>query len=861
MVAALKRHRDKPVMYLGDTTLTGGEVAERISQYVQAFEALGAGHGTPAALLALNRPEVLFILGAGQTQGYRRTSLHPLGSLDDHAYVINDAGITTLIIDPVRCSSSGRSALLEKCPGLTQVLTIGPVPEELADVGKDLVADRRDVRAAAARGAVLAAGPHRLDHLHRRHHRQAQGRDRHVAGDDHDDPDPAGRVGVARVAALPDVHAAVARRRRVLRADGDQGRVALRAAALRPGRGAADDRGAEDHRHDAGALDALRADGPPRLAHPRPVVARDRLLRRLGDQPGAAGGGDRAVRADLRPVLRPVRGADGDQLPRQGRPRRRSGSSSCGRPSAFLRTALLGEDGKPVPAGEPGEICVAGPLLAGGYWNLPDETAETFRDGWMHTGDVAREDEDGFWFIVDRTKDMIVTGGFNVFPREVEDVVAEHPAVAQVGVIGVPDERWGEAVTAIVVLREGARAHRRGRRRDQGDGQGAQGRGAGAQAGDRHRRAAADRARQAGQEGPAGAVLDRATASRLASRYADLTRDELALLVPELLLIGHLIDRSGMAWCIEALGREGMAEVAIDEWMAASPIYTPADAAGARLRQGDDVITIFKGLQLDIGAPPQFMDFRYTVHDPWHGEFHLDHCGALMDVEPMGEDYVVSMCHDIEDPTFDATAVATNPKAQIRPIHRPPRVAAGPAAALRVDGDHRRVAPAGPPTPRAAGGRALGRRRSRAGPDRPRRRGCRGLRRAAALRPRLRRLLALRAGPDGRRGVPADAPAEPRLPRTASGGGSPRTTYAGSRASSWSGSPGWRRPAPRGPRHPADRRRQRAPPGPAPGAQPARLRRGRRCRRRRVAVARRRARRRTARSRTWTPPRSPRRCR
>ena len=108
-----------------------------------------------------------------------------------------------------------------------------------------------------------------------------------------------------------------------------------------------------------------------------------------------------------------------------------------------------------MPQGEPGEICVAGPLLAGGYWQLPEQTAETFRDGWMHTGDVAREDEDGFWYIVDRTKDMIVTGGFNIFPREVEDVVAEHPAVAQVGVIGVPDERWGEAVTAVVVLRSG----------------------------------------------------------------------------------------------------------------------------------------------------------------------------------------------------------------------------------------------------------------------------------------------------------------------------------------------------------------------------------------------------------------------
>ena len=101
---------------------------------------------------------------------------------------------------------------------------------------------------------------------------------------------------------------------------------------------------------------------------------------------------------------------------------------------------------------------MSGPLLAGGYWKLPEATAETFKDGWMHTGDMAREDEDGFYYIVDRTKDMIVTGGFNVFPREVEDVIAEHPSVAQVCVIGTPDEKWGEAVTAIVVLRPGVDA-------------------------------------------------------------------------------------------------------------------------------------------------------------------------------------------------------------------------------------------------------------------------------------------------------------------------------------------------------------------------------------------------------------------
>jgi hypothetical protein len=157
------------------------------------------------------------------------------------------------------------------------------------------------------------------------------------------------------------------------------------------------------------------------------------------------------------------------------------------------------------------------------------------------------------------------------------------------------------------------------------------------------------------------------------SRYAQLSRQELAVLVPELLLIGHMIDRSGMAWCIQEFGREEMVQIAIEEWAGASPIYTKRMQRALNY-QGNDVPTIFKGLQLDIGAPPQFMDFRYTLHDRWHGEFQLDHCGALLDVEPMGDEYVFGMCHTIEDPTFDATAVATNPHAQMRPIHRPPRV-------------------------------------------------------------------------------------------------------------------------------------------------------------------------------------------
>jgi hypothetical protein len=133
-----------------------------------------------------------------------------------------------------------------------------------------------------------------------------------------------------------------------------------------------------------------------------------------------------------------------------------------------------------------------------------------------------------------------------------------------------------------------------------------------------------------------------------------------------------MIDRSGMAWCIQEFGREQMLQIAVQEWAAASPIYTQRMQRALGFA-GDDVPTIFKGMQFDIGSPPQFMDFRFTVYDRWHGEFETASCGALLDVEPMGDDYVFGMCHTIEDPTFDATAVATNPHAQCRPIHRPPR--------------------------------------------------------------------------------------------------------------------------------------------------------------------------------------------
>lgn len=184
------------------------------------------------------------------------------------------------------------------------------------------------------------------------------------------------------------------------------------------------------------------------------------------------------------------------------------------------------------------------------------------------------------------------------------------------------------------------------------------------------------------------------------SSYASLSRAQLAVLVPELLLIGHLIDRTGMAYAISEFGPEAMAQIAIEEWAGASPIYARRMQQALEF-EGDDVVTIFKALQLDIGAPPQFLDFRFELTDRLHGEFYLDHCGALLDVEPMGESFVRAMCHDIEDGTFDATAMATNPRARIRPVHRPPRTPTDrhPHCRWSVDIEAEPGSPPLPPTP------------------------------------------------------------------------------------------------------------------------------------------------------------------
>lgn len=131
---------------------------------------------------------------------------------------------------------------------------------------------------------------------------------------------------------------------------------------------------------------------------------------------------------------------------------------SIGVPIWGVEMRVVDKDDNDVPVGEPGEIIIRGHNVMKGYYNRPEATAEAFRGGWFHTGDVATMDEDGYFYIVDRIKDMIIRGGFNVYPREIEEVLMTHPAISLAAVIGVPDNQYGQEIKAYVVLKDGASA-------------------------------------------------------------------------------------------------------------------------------------------------------------------------------------------------------------------------------------------------------------------------------------------------------------------------------------------------------------------------------------------------------------------
>jgi acyl-CoA synthetase (AMP-forming)/AMP-acid ligase II len=139
----------------------------------------------------------------------------------------------------------------------------------------------------------------------------------------------------------------------------------------------------------------------------------------------------------------------------KGTPAQMKRLASAGFPRTDVEVKIFDLEGKELPPGEIGEIVTRSDVVMKGYWRNPEATKETIRNGWLHTGDMGYLDESGYLFIMDRSKDMLISGGENIYPREIEEVIIKHPSVREVAVIGIPDPKWGEAVKAVVSLVEG----------------------------------------------------------------------------------------------------------------------------------------------------------------------------------------------------------------------------------------------------------------------------------------------------------------------------------------------------------------------------------------------------------------------
>jgi fatty-acyl-CoA synthase len=451
LVRAIERGGDRVAFVDGDAQLTYRQVGARVSGLVQALDAVGLSRGDAVATLSDNRVDAWLVTAAAGLMGVRVTAMHPLGSADDHVGILTDAAIGVLCFDPMGHEARARE-LAARSPGL-RLLALGP-----SGVAPDLLAD-----AASRPVQPLVPRAHADDIAGLTYTGGTSGRPKGVMSTH--------RVRVTMtltemaewdwpreprfLAVTPITHAAGAIVLPVL----------LRSGTVIVARGFEPQRFVElvaRHRAtmtfvvptmiyrllDEPQLDTAALASLEVVIYGAAPIAPARLadaLRRFGPVFMQLYGQTEAPNA-----ITALRRADHDP---QRHPQR---LASCGLPIGASQVALLDEAGHEVPAGEVGEICVRGPLVAAGYWNRPDETAQAFRHGWLHTGDLARRDADGFLYIVDRSKDMIVSGGFNVYPREVEDVLTAHPAVAAAGVIGVPDDTWGEAVKAVVVLRTGA---------------------------------------------------------------------------------------------------------------------------------------------------------------------------------------------------------------------------------------------------------------------------------------------------------------------------------------------------------------------------------------------------------------------
>ena len=453
VVSALARGGDRDAFIGDDTRWTYRQLGALVSQVIQVLQARGLQRGDAVATLSGNRPEAFLITAAAYVMGLRLTWVNPTSSEDDHAYILQDSGVTTLFVDPRLFSDRART-LQRRVPGLQRLMCFGPcdgLGEDLLAATSAFTPGRLVPQAQADDVCVLiytggtTGRPKGVAHTHRVHVTMIL-----TEMADWDWP-----RDVRFLALTPITHASGAMIMPVLLKSGTYAMTqgftpekfvhlvqAHRISATflvptmiyvlldSPARQGADLSSLQLVIYGASPM------SPARLVEGMKVFGP--VFMQLYAQSEAPNTVTVLHQHEHDPEHHPERLA------------------SCGTPCAGVQVRLLDDDGREVPDGEVGEICVRGPLVMQGYWNKPDETAQAFRHGWLYTGDMARRDADGYLYIVDRSKDMIISGGFNVYPREVEDVLSQHPAVSAAAVVGVPDPKWGEAVRALVVLRAGA---------------------------------------------------------------------------------------------------------------------------------------------------------------------------------------------------------------------------------------------------------------------------------------------------------------------------------------------------------------------------------------------------------------------
>jgi fatty-acyl-CoA synthase len=447
---ALRRYPQRDAFVWNGGRLTYAAALDSIGRFQAVFASAGLGRGERVALLSANRAEAWCAGVAAQASGLCTTWLHPLGSLPDQLDQLIDCEAAALVVDALAFHDrGGELAAAAGAPRTTFTLGVAAYGRDLLAAAQAAgsqtpanVAEAHDVAALSYTGGTTGKSKGAL----RRHASLAAMTAASLA--DFELPLTPRFLAVAPIShvagtkVLPSlirggtVHlmrgfdpeamlATIARERiNFLLA------VPTMVYALL----------------DCPALDGADLSSLELLLYGASPMSPTRLLEgleRIGPVFSQLYG-----QTECYPIA-VLSKADHD-------PARPERFAACGFPSASCAVRLLDVDGQDVAPGEAGEICVRAPQIMEEYWKRPEATREALRGGWLHTGDVARADDEGCLFIVDRTKDMIVSGGFNIFPREVEDALTAHPAVATAAVIGVPDPKWGEAVLALIVLRPGA---------------------------------------------------------------------------------------------------------------------------------------------------------------------------------------------------------------------------------------------------------------------------------------------------------------------------------------------------------------------------------------------------------------------